>query len=339
MKIGPLTLENPLVMGPMAGITDLPWRRIVRAAGCALVCSEMISANGLCHGSPKTHRMMASRRDEKPLSVQIFGSDPEPMARAARMVADAGADVLDINFGCAVRKIVKTGAGVALMRDPGRTREVLAAVRAAVNMPLTIKLRSGWDTSGRQALEIAAIAEECGVDALAVHPRSAAQGFSGKADWSVIRRIKETVGIPVIGNGDVRTADDALRMLEETGCDAVMVARGAVGNPWIFSQILALMAGRPPESVRLADRFALMTAYADACCEHYGEIHACRMLRSRLGWFVKGLPMAGRFRESIKHLSSRRDIQQRLQAYRRMMELRGTSLSNSISRRSVPYSG
>ena len=320
MNIGPLILDNPLVMGPMAGITDLPWRRIARAAGCALVCSEMISANGLCHGSPRTRGMLASRADEKPLSIQIFGSDPALMARAASMAADAGADVLDINFGCAVRKIVKTGAGVALMRDPGRAREVLAAVREAVDIPLTIKLRSGWDTSGRQAQEIAAIAEECAVDGLTVHPRSAGQGFSGSADWSVIRRIKETVGIPVIGNGDVRTADDALRMLEETGCDGVMIARGAVGNPWIFSRILAVLDGRPPEAVRLEDRFDLMSAYADACVQHYGEIHACRMLRSRLGWFVKGLPMAARFREAVKHLSSRGEVRQHLRTYRQMID-------------------
>jgi nifR3 family TIM-barrel protein len=310
----------------MAGITDLPWRRIARAAGCALVCSEMISANGLCHGSPRTHKMLDSREDEKPLSIQIFGSDPALMARAASMVADAGADVLDINFGCAVRKIVKTGAGVAMMRDPGRTREVLAAVREAVDIPLTIKLRSGWDTSGRQALEIAAIAEECAVDGLTVHPRSAGQGFSGHADWSVIRRVKEAVGIPVIGNGDVRTADDALRMLEETGCDGIMVARGAVGNPWIFSRILAVLAGGSPEKVRLEDRFDLMSAYVDACVEHYGEIHACRMLRSRLGWFVKGLPMAARFREAIKHLSSRGEVSRCLRAYRRMITSAGPYL-------------
>jgi len=319
MKIGDLLLENPTVMGPMAGITDLPWRRLARAAGCALVCSEMISANGLCHGSPKTEKMLASRADEKPLSVQIFGSDPELIARAASMVAAAGADVLDINFGCAVRKIVKTGAGVALMKDPGRSQKVLTAVRKAVDIPLTIKLRSGWDTSGRQALEIAGIAERCGVNALAVHPRSAAQGFTGNADWSIIRQVKQAVTIPVIGNGDVRTADDALRMLEETGCDGVMIARGALGNPWLFSQILAALAGRAPKAVALSDRFDLMAAYVDACVDHYGEIHAYRMLRSRLGWFVRGLPMAGRFRESIKQLSSHRDVLQRLQAYHRLI--------------------
>jgi len=315
MRIGRLTLENPTIMAPLAGITDLPWRLMARAGGCALVCSEMISANGLCHASRKTLQMLDSRPAEKPLSVQLFGSDAAIVADAARMVEDAGADLVDINFGCAVKKILKTGSGAALMREPGRAAALLTAVRRAVRLPLTIKIRSGWDAGGAQALEIARIAEDCGVDAVCVHPRSASQGFRGRADWSVIRRVKDALAVPVIGNGDIVRPADALRMLRETGCDAVMIGRAAVGNPWIFSQVLACLKGAPVEAVDLKRRIAGMRAYVEACITYYGERHACRMLRSRLGWFVKGLPHAARFRESIKHLDSGQEALQRIFGY------------------------
>lgn len=323
MKIGSLTLENPTIMAPLAGITDLPWRLMARAGGCALVCSEMISANGLCHGSRKTLKMLDSRPAEKPFSVQLFGSDAAIVADAARMVEDAGADLVDINFGCAVRKILKTGSGAALMKAPMRAAALLAAVRRVVRIPLTIKIRSGWDVGGAQALEIARIAEDCGVDAVCVHPRSAAQGFRGQADWSVIRRVKAALKVPVIGNGDIVLPADAVRMLRQTGCDAVMIGRAAVGNPWIFSQVLACLEGAPVEAVGLKRRIAGMQAYVSACIDYYGEMHACRMLRSRLGWFVKGLPHAAGFRESLKHLDSGKAAMQRILAYREALRRAG----------------
>ena len=195
MKIGSVTLENQTILAPLAGITNLPFRLLAKEAGCALVCSEMISAYGLYHRSPKTIRLMDSSPDEKPLSVQIFGADPAIMAEAASMVEASGADILDINFGCSVRKILKTGSGAALMKAPALSEKILKAVRASIRIPLTIKIRTGWETSGQQAYILAEMAEACGVDAIAVHPRTATQGFAGRADWSIISAVKKKVAI------------------------------------------------------------------------------------------------------------------------------------------------
>lgn len=319
MKIGSVEISNNTVFAPLARITNLPLRLLAKEAGCGLVCSEMISANGLVYGSGKTRQMLESDPREKPLSVQIFGAKPDLMAEAAAMVADSGADILDINFGCSVRKVLKTGSGSALMKEPEAARAVLTAVRKAVNIPVTIKIRSGWTSDGGQALEIAKLAEDCGVDALALHPRTAGQGFRGRADWSLIGRIKKAVAIPVIGNGDIETPEDALRMTAETGCDAVMVGRAAIGNPWIFSGILDLQQGRAPSDPTLESRFALMLRYLHESAGHIGEAHACRMMRSRLGWFVKGLPHASRFRESIKRVETETEAADRIRDYQRLL--------------------
>jgi len=307
MKIGPIRLENPTILAPLAGITNLPFRIIAREAGCGMFCSEMISANGLVHRSQKTLRMLDSVPEEKPLSVQIFGADPDIMADAAAMVAASGADILDINFGCSVHKVVKTGAGVALMREFELTSTLLSAVRRAVSIPITIKVRSGWDASGQEAVRICKIAEECGVDAVAVHPRTARQGFRGRADWRVIKSVRQAVGIPVVGNGDILTPDDAMAMMAETGCDGIMVGRAAIGNPAIFSLIVARFKNRETPVVDTKQRLAVMRRYLAASIDYLGEFHACRMMRSRLGWFSKGLPCSSRFRESIKQISTEAD--------------------------------
>jgi tRNA-dihydrouridine synthase B len=323
MRIGSLTLANPMIFAPLAGISNLPLRLLVKAAGCGLVTSEMVSSNGLVHGSRRTRQLLESAAAEKPLAVQIFGADPEIMAEAARQVAEAGADVIDINFGCAVPKVIKTGAGVALMRTPETAESLLRAVRRAVpERPLTIKIRSGWEPSGTQALEIAQRAEAAGVDAITVHPRTARQGFRGTADWSLIARVKQAVAIPVIGNGDVADARDAGRMLADTGCDGVMVGRAAIGNPFIFRQMLACLAGRLEGPPAIAERFDVMEHYVRESVRFLGEHQACRMMRSRLGWFVKGLPGSSAFRQSIKEVADEARLLEMLAAFRLAVDRR-----------------
>jgi len=289
MNIGPLHLENPVILAPLAGITNQPFRLLAKEAGCGLVTSEMVSADGLVHGAPNALALLRSLPAEKPLAVQLFGSDPAVMAEAAAIVEGSGADLLDINFGCAVKKVIKTGSGVALMRTPQRAEELLRAVRHAVRIPLTIKIRSGWDGSGLQALALGEIAEACGVDAVTVHPRTAAQKFSGRADWGVIAALKQQLSIPVIGNGDIACADDAARMLFETGCDAVMVGRRAIGYPRIFTEILLRLHGKAVPADTIANRLKVLRRYAQLTVECFGRETATRLIRRRLGWFVKGM--------------------------------------------------
>jgi nifR3 family TIM-barrel protein len=299
VHIGALALESPVILAPLAGVTNRPFRRLAREAGCAMVCTEMVSADGLILGPGHTSEFCRPAPDERPLSVQLFGSDPQRMAQAAAIVEAQGADVLDLNFGCAVRKVVKTGAGAALMGTPRRAQALIAAVRSAVRIPLTIKIRSGWDASGRQALALGAIAQDCGVDAVTLHPRTAAQKFSGRADWGLISLLKQHLRIPVIGNGDVFSAEDALRMRTETGCDAVMVGRGAIGFPGIFTRIAAALRAQPIPAEDLAQRLETMRRYVELSVACYGEETACRLMRSRLGWFTKGLRHGSRLRQQL----------------------------------------
>jgi tRNA-dihydrouridine synthase B len=289
MNIGSLHLENPVILAPLAGITNLPFRLLAKEAGCGLVTSEMVSADGLVHGSPNAFDLLRSLPAEKPLAVQLFGSDPVVMAEAAAIVEGSGADLLDINFGCAVKKVIKTGSGVALMRTPQRAEALLRAVRHAVRIPLTIKIRSGWDGSGRQALALGEIAEACGVNAVTLHPRTASQKFSGRADWGGIAALKRHLSIPVIGNGDITCADDAARMLSETNCDAVMVGRRAIGYPRIFTEIGLRLHGEVAPADTIANRLKVLRRYTQLTVECFGRETATRLIRRRLGWFVKGM--------------------------------------------------
>jgi nifR3 family TIM-barrel protein len=304
MKIGRLHLDPPVVLAPLAGISNLPFRLLAREAGCALVTTEMVSADGLVHGAAPTFDLLRSLPQEKPLAVQLFGSDPEVMAAAAAMAADSGADVLDINFGCAVRKIVRAGAGVALMRDPRRAEAILQAVRKAVAIPVTIKIRSGWDRSGREALAIGAIAEACGVDAVTLHPRTAAQKFAGRADWTRIAALKEHLRLPVIGNGDIRTAEDALRMMAETGCDAVMIGRASMKNPWIYRQVVDSFEGRTPYEPTLDDRRRVIEQHFRMLVDEEPTVFALHKLRTFTGWYTHGLPAGRGLRLRINGLDS-----------------------------------
>jgi len=330
MKIGSIEITNRTVLAPLAGITNLPFRLIIKEAGCGLVCSEMISSNGLVYGSRKTKSMLASCQDEKPVSIQIFGADPGFMADAAKMVEETGVDILDINFGCSVKKILKSGSGSALMKTPEKAQKILSSVRKIIKIPLTIKIRSGWDYSGSDAFKLAQIAEDCGVDALVIHPRTATQGFTGKADWSVITKIKQLISIPVIGNGDIFQAEDAIKMFRQTGCDAVMVGRAAIGNPWIFQQIQKLLNDGDISKVNLETRFQTMKHYVAASVEYIGELQACRMMRSRLGWFVKGLPNSSHFREAITLIRTQEEAEVLIDNYKQsIVKLENWDVSKS----------
>jgi nifR3 family TIM-barrel protein len=315
MKIGTVTLDSPTVFAPLAGITNLPLRLMAKEGGCALVCSEMVSACGLVYGSEKTAALLESSPEERPLSVQIFGSDWAIMAEAASRVQAAGADIIDINCGCSVRKILKSGSGSALMREPETAKMVIKAVRQAVTIPLTVKMRSGWDASGDEALQLALIAQENGVDAVTLHPRTARQGFGGRADWTLIGRIKQQLQIPVIGNGDIESAADAVAMVEQTGCDAVMVGRAAIGNPLLFAQIADRLAGKEAGTITDRERIEMMIRYLEASVRYLGEKRACYMMRSRLGWFVKGLENAGRFRNAIRKVETEKQAKELIADY------------------------
>ncbi|OQY00428.1 MAG: tRNA dihydrouridine synthase DusB [Desulfobacteraceae bacterium 4572_130] len=308
MKIGNLRLKGKTILAPLAGITNLPFRLIVKECGCALVCSEMISSRGILNNCHKTLMMFDSRKQERPLSVQIFGSDPNIMAQAAKIIEqEKTADIIDINFGCSVKKVVKTGAGVALMRNHKNAENVIKAVRKAISIPLTIKIRTGWDRSGIQAFEIAKIAEDNGVNAICVHPRTATQGFKGKPDLSLIKKIKLQISLPVIGNGDILYPEHALDMIKQTNCDGVMIGRGAISNPFIFSSIESLLKNEKCFYPDSNDIFKIMKKLLIVSIEYFGENKGCKIMRKRLSWFVKGLPNAANFRRSLSKIESLSD--------------------------------
>jgi nifR3 family TIM-barrel protein len=300
MKIGTLSLNNEMILAPMAGITNLPFRLINRDFGVGLTFTEMISANGLVRGMKKTRHYLHAHPDDRPLGVQIFGADPSILAEAARIITDLGADLLDINMGCPVKKVVKTGAGAALMKDPPRIAAILEAVRKGTHLPLTVKVRAGWKTQCINVLEISKIAEDSGVDAVVVHPRTADQAFSGMADWSLIERVKARLKIPVIGNGDIKKGEDAIRMMRTTGCDAMMVGRGCLGNPWIFEQINARLQGLvDPLPPSLARREQMIRRHLMLELVSAGEIAGLKIFRKHLLWYTKGLKGGAQFRQMI----------------------------------------
>ncbi|MBN2282864.1 MAG: tRNA dihydrouridine synthase DusB [Deltaproteobacteria bacterium] len=315
--IGTLEVSNPVFLAPMAGITDSIFRQAVRACGCSLCFTEMISAAGLVRNTLKTLEYLESSDRDRPLGAQIFGSDPDVLSRAARYIVErGGADLIDINMGCPVRKVIKTGAGGALMREPARVKEILLSMRKACGaVPLTVKIRSGWKREGPQALLIARLAEECGVDAVVLHPRTVEQGFSGSADWDLIREVKESVSIPVIGSGDIRNGKDARRMLDMTGCDGVMIGRAALGNPWICGEALQSLSMEPSSAVSLEERERMIRWHLNAMVGRYGEKAGVRKFRKHLLWYTKGLRGGARFREAAAALLEKDVILERLHEY------------------------
>ncbi|MGE4284743.1 MAG: tRNA dihydrouridine synthase DusB [Clostridia bacterium] len=305
MQIGDIKLQNNVFLAPMAGITDLPFRLLCKEQGCGLVYTEMVSAKGLYYQDKKTEVLLQIDDREKPVAVQIFGSDPEIMARIANDAAATGATIIDINMGCPTPKITKNGEGCALMKNPQLVGQIIKAVSNVVSLPVTVKIRKGWDEETVNAVEIAVIAEENGAKAVTVHGRTREQFYSGKADWDIIKRVKESVNIPVIGNGDISGPEDAKRMLMHTGCDGVMIGRGAQGNPWIFRRIIhyldtgeLLSEPTPEEKVEKAiENVQLLVKYKG---EHIGM----REARKHVAWYIKGLKNSAKIREAVNRINS-----------------------------------
>ncbi|HEX9021189.1 MAG TPA: tRNA dihydrouridine synthase DusB [Nitrospirota bacterium] len=316
MTIREILKNNPLVLAPMAGITDLSFRRICRDLGAGLVFSEMVSAEALIREHKRTHGMLKTDPAERPVAFQIFGSKPASMAEAARIVSRGEVDFIDINMGCPVPKIVKSGAGSAILRDLGLAKEILAAVVGASKVPVTVKMRLGWDAENIAAVGLAQAAESLGVDALTVHGRTKAQGFSGRADWNMIKQVKDSVGIPVIGNGDVRSARDAKRLIDETGCDGVMIGRAVQGNPWIFREAKQyLETGVLPSPPSFEERKAVMIRQLADMVRLAGERIGVREMRKHLCWYAKGLPGGAEFRIKVNHLDQEAAVQQEIEGF------------------------
>lgn len=321
LKIGRLSLAHNVVLAPLAGITNLPFRLLCRRNGAALAFTEMVSVNGLVREGAKTLALLKSCPEDRPLGIQLFGDTPRSLAEAARMVEEYG-ELLDINMGCPVRKVVGTGAGSALLRDPAGIAAIVRAVRAATSLPLTIKIRSGWHCGDDTYLEVGRIAEAEGCDAVTLHPRSRSQMFSGHADWSQIARLKERLSIPVIGSGDIFSADDCRALMAETGCDGVMIARGALGNPWIFRQALELEKQETVTPVGLAERTAAIRQHLELFVRESGEVVAAREMKKHIGWYARGFTGAADIRREANAVRTVDDL------YTLIARITGTSDGN-----------
>lgn len=301
LAIGSLILPSNLFLAPMAGITDQPVRLLARRYGASFCFTEMVSVNGLVREGQKSFDLARSTADDRPLGVQIFGEEPEVMGEGAALVAEYG-DLIDINMGCPVRKVVGSGAGSALLREPLKVAAIIRAVRRRISLPLTIKIRSGWQGGEENYLEIAAIAEAEGCDAITLHPRTRSQMFSGRAAWEQIAEVKGRLAIPVIGSGDLFTPQDVATMLTETGCDAVMLARGAMGNPWLFRDTRRLLSGDAVALPSPAERLEVSLFHFELLVRFSGEKVAVREMRKHVSWYAKGLPGVAVFRSEVNRI-------------------------------------
>lgn len=317
-KIGNVEIANQVVLAPMAGISNSPFRRICKEMGCGLIYAEMVSDKAIMYGNKKTIDMLYMTDFERPISQQIFGTDVSSFVIAAKYIcSNMHPDIIDINMGCPVPKVaLRAQAGSALLKSPSKIYDIVKAVVDAVDVPVTVKIRSGWDSNHINAVEVAKVIEKAGASAICVHPRTRSQGYRGEADWSIIKAVKDNVNIPVIGNGDIKTPEDAKRMLDETGCDAIMIGRGVLGNPWLIEQTVAYLNGDLVFQPNRLDR-------VDMCIKHLNYLSVVKdekvarlEIRNHIGWYFKGLPGANEIKNKVYQCDSIHDIMQVLMSYR-----------------------
>lgn len=310
LKIGNVTLKNNLVLAPMAGVTDLPFRVLCKEQGAGLICMEMVSAKGIYYNNKNTEILLTTAKEERPVSLQLFGSDPQIMSEMAKKIEERPFDILDINMGCPVPKVVNNGEGSALMKNPKLVETIVSQIVKAIQKPVTVKIRKGFDDEHVNAVEIAKIVESAGASAVAVHGRTREQYYSGKADWDIIRQVKEAVSIPVIGNGDILTAQDALAMKRQTNCDGFMIGRGAQGNPWIFRQILhSLETGEELPKPSMEEVTDMLLRHARAQIAFKGEVVGIREMRKHAAWYTSGYKNSAKLRGKINEVETYEDLE------------------------------